>query len=126
MKKEGKPMLCEAHEILVQELDRVKNNQSELYSLDRERREQLSDIQNSITQIREENQNMKNDITELKTDMSSVKADMGTVKQDLASVKTSITKIEANTKKSWEPKDYVAVIVAVLAMAGTVLSAILK
>lgn len=131
---EAKVMQCEAHDLLISELERVKNNESQLYELDRKRQTQLADIQSSISEIKVKNQNMENDIQELKTDMSHVKTDMSEVKTDVSEVKAVVTNLDATVNeinkraasKRWQPQDYVAIIVAALALAGTIVTALLK
>ena len=60
------PMQCEAHEILKEELTRVKNDIGEIYSLDREREKVMSEIQSNITELNTKQEIMNKDIMALK------------------------------------------------------------
>lgn len=108
------------------ELERVKDNQSELYELDRKRQQDIATMRSDITEIKTEQKFIKEDVTELKTDMAGVKTDMAEFKTNQKEMQQDIKSIRSSIENHrWQPKDYVAVIVAVLALVGTVLSTVL-
>lgn len=135
---EGEIMKCEAHELLEREINRCKDNEQELYSLDRERSKVMAEIQQDLAEIKANHKNMKEDMQEFKKDMdlvkgglSEVKEDVSGLKTDMSVVKTQVNKIKEITeaqaaKKVWTPKDWAVIIVAALSLAGTVITAILK
>lgn len=134
MQTEDKSMgTCEAHEILLKEIDRVKNNQTDLYSLDRKRAETLSDMQSDIAEIKTDSQHMKQDITELKEKLETVeknqvdmKEDQIEFKSDLKEIKTDMKELKENFKGTrWQPKDICVIIVAIISLLSSVLVCLL-
>lgn len=127
-------MNCEAHALLTEELSRVKDDIGEIYSLDREREKIMSDVQQKITELNVKQETMKNDITDLKTgqanlDTKVTQLDQKVTKidQNTQSMQNDLKAIKENIKENkWQPKDYCVVIVAVLSLAGTLLTCLIK
>lgn len=131
-------MPCEAHNMMENELSRIKDNQSELYSLDRQRQKEIADMTADVREIKAEQQTMKEDINELKIGMSEantkitgldnkvdkINIEMENVKAVTSSMNDKLTQFTAKAK--WQPKDYCVVIVAVLSLIGVIVSAILS
>ena len=103
-------MGSEVQEMLERELNRCKDNEQELYSLDRKRAEQMAEIQK--------------DITEVKTKMDDLETDVAEIKIEVKEIKRITT--ENSQRKKWEPKDYCVVIVALLSLIGTIITAWVK
>lgn len=128
---------CEAHNMIERELSRIKDSQSELYALDRQRQKDIADMTADVREIKTEQQTMKKDVNELKASMSEVnerinKVDnkmdkMGTDISNLNNVVTNINqKVNQMTEnKKWQPKDIALIVVAALSMTGVIVSAIL-
>lgn len=118
---------CEAHDIMYQELQRVKDNQSELYSLERKKSDEMSEIKEDIATLKQSGKTMQQDIEELKNGMEEVKATTSALKTDVKGLKQDMTDIkESIQNKKWKPADYVAIIVAFISMVGTVAVAIIS
>lgn len=129
---------CEAHNIIENELNRIKDNESELYSLDRQRQKEIAEMKADVREIKTEQLNMKKDINVLKngvsetnTRLNKVEKKVDTLQTELESIKDVTTstnnKLEALTKQhKWQPKDYTVVIVAAFSMIGVIISAILS
>lgn len=128
---------CEAHNIMERELNRIKDNQSELYSLDRQRQKDNAEMAADLREIKTEQQVMKKDITELKTSMSEVNDRVNTMDNkmdkmgsDISNLNTVVTNInqkvnQMTENKKWQPKDMALIVVAALSMTGVIVSAIL-
>lgn len=128
---------CEAHNIIERELNRIKDNQSELYSLDRQRQKDNAEMAADLREIKTEQQVMKKDITELKTSMSEVNDRVNTMDNkmdkmgsDISNLNTVVTNInqkvnQMTENKKWQPKDIALIVVAALSMTGVIVSAIL-
>lgn len=131
-------MKCEAHDFLEKEIQRCKDNEAELYQLDREQSKVMNEIQRDVTELKIGTKKMEEDVKQLKTDMAEVKTKVDSqaieteaIKAGMNEIKTEVKEIKSITmkqaeKKHWEPKDYVAVIVAALALIGTIFTATLK
>ena len=129
--------VCEAHNIIERELNRIKDNQSELYSLDRQRQKDNAEMAADLREIKTEQQVMKKDITELKTSMSEVNDRVNTMDNkmdkmgsDISNLNTVVTNInqkvnQMTENKKWQPKDIALIVVAALSMTGVIVSAIL-
>lgn len=119
---------CAAHDLLVSELDRVKDNQSELYELDRKRSDDMSEIRSDIATLKSAGSIMQKDIEDLKTGVTEVKNVTSELKNDIIQVKSSVSGMQLDISKikesiqgkKWKPADYVAIIVAFISMIGTV------
>lgn len=125
-------------ELLSREIERLKNNDQELYSLDRQRAATMSDIQQKVTKIQTEQEAMKEDLQEFKKDLGSVKDKVEVVDSKVDKVETKVDSIQSevsqvkgiiqNTaaKTTWTPKDKAIIIVALISLAGTIITAFLK
>lgn len=125
-------------ELFRAELERCKNNEQELYSLDRQRAAAMSDIQQKVTKISTEQEVIKEDVKEFKKDLGSVvnkvegiesKVDKVEVKVDSIQLEvTQIKKItqEAAERKQWQPKDIAIIVVALISLIGTIVTALIK
>ncbi len=128
---------CEAHNIIERELNRVKDDLSELYTLDRQRQKESAEMAADLREIKTEQQVMKKDITELKTSMSEVNksvnamgSKMDKMGSDISSLNNVVTNInqkvnQMTENKKWQPKDIALIVVAALSMTGVIVSAIL-
>ena len=128
---------CEAHNIIEQELNRVKDDLAELYTLDRQRQKESAEMAADLREIKTEQQVMKKDITELKTSMSEVNEHMNKIDNkmdkmgsDISNLNNIVTNInkkvsQMTEEKKWQPKDIALIVVAALSMTGVVISAIL-
>lgn len=128
---------CETHNMCQKEVDRLKDDVSQLYDLDREQQKYMSEMRADITQIKTDNSYTKNSIAKLQTDMQNVKTDVANVKTDMSDVKVNVSsiekeiktlnkKLENNEKTVWKPKEIAVVIVAALSLIGTLATAILS
>lgn len=127
-------MTCEAHDMIVQELSRMKDDESQLYELDRQRQATAAQMQSDITEIKTEQKQMKKDLKDLgdKMDQNNsrlalVEIQMNTMQSDVAKINENINSISKNlNEKKWTPKEYVTIIVALLSLIGTITVALLK
>lgn len=138
MKPEENNMKCEAHDLLEKEINRCKDNEQELYTLDRKRAQDMAEIKSDIAEIKADHKNMKEDIIEFKKDLNIVKLEQAEMKTDVKDLKKlqEVTQQEVKSlktltenslsKKKWEPKDWTVVIVALLSLAGTIITAFLR
>lgn len=138
MTQENELMKCEAHELLEREIERCKNNEQELYTLDRTRSQTMAEIQQDIAEIKVDSKNMKEDLKEFKQDLSTVKQEQSEVKTDVKDLNKKVEEVQIEVKeikkivektvqkKKWEPKDLAIVIVALLSLIGTIVTALIK
>lgn len=127
-------MKCEAHELLESEINRCKDNEQELYELDRKRAQTMAEIQKDIAEIKTDHKHMKEDIQEFKKDLGAVKSNQSEMKLDVKELKQNMQQVQAEVKdvksllqtKKWEPKDYCVIIVALLSLAGTIITVLVK
>lgn len=94
-------MACDRHEDLVDELKRVKNSQSELYQLDRNKAE-------TMAEIREDVATLKADSKHTKEKVDSLCDEVGEIKESIGKIKTAVE------NKKWSPKDYIALVSTIL------------
>lgn len=127
-------MGCEAHNMLTEDLNRVKNDISDIYQLDRDRVKVMTDIKTDVTELKVKQEKMNEDIKELKKGqteldnkvtkldktVSTINETTNNMQNDIKSIKTVM-----NDSK-WQPKDYVVIIVALLSLAGTIITALIK
>lgn len=127
-------MGCEAHNLLTEELNRVKDDISEIYTLDRVREKTMSEIKEDVTELKVKQNIMNEDIkalkvgqaeldnkvTKLDKTVSTINETTNNMQNDIKSIKTVM-----NDSK-WQPKDYVVIIVALLSLAGTIITALIK
>ena len=119
-------MPMENIDLIQSEIDRVKNNQNELYALDRKKAEVMASIQTDLAEIKVKNQNMENDIAELKTDISDLKKTAAT-KEDVAEIKADVQEIKATiNSRKWQAKDKVAIITAFISLVGVIAVALIN
>ena len=130
--------VCEAHNIIENEINRLKDNDRELYSLDRKRQQEIAEMTADVRVIKNEQQIMKKDITELKSRMDEVNEKTADMCQKVDRITTDIENVKKLTgsmnntlnqymnKPKWQPKDYCVVIVAALSMIGVIVSAVLS
>lgn len=122
MQKELSPM--ETMDLIQSEIDRIKNNQTDLYALDRKRSESMAHIEKDVAESKIKIQNMETDIQEVKSDVAQVKKDMAT-KEDLKQINESIKHInEKLDSRKWQPKDTAAIVTALLSLIGVIFMAI--
>lgn len=119
---------CELHNMCSQELSRLKSDVGNLYDLDRETTKAMNQLMQDVTEIKTNHKNMKEDIKQFQIDMKEVKTDMSEVKKDMSDVKNEMRlisqKLEVKNESKWQPKDKAIVVVAALALIGTVFSTI--
>jgi len=116
-------MTCEAHDLLVKDVERVKNDIGDLYSLDRQAQQDMAEIKQDIAEIKIDNKNIKTDLAEMKENQKEMRQDLQTVTTTINGINDNIQNL---SKNKWQPKDYVAVITSALALAGVVVTAIYK
>ena len=125
-------------ELMQKEIDRVKTNQSELYSLDREKQKVMADIQRDLAEIKTDHKNtkeamseVKKDITQMKTEITDIKNNVQkldqkvtSVEKKVESVKTDlVTEIQNIKQNKWQPKDWTVIIVAIISLLGSIAAA---
>ncbi|MBO7714441.1 MAG: hypothetical protein J6S85_12770 [Methanobrevibacter sp.] len=104
----------EVYKMIMQEIQHIKENQSQLYDMDRQRIETLAEL-------KADNTNMKKDIEEVKDEIREFKDDMKSVKKDISEINTKL-----NNKPRFTGKDIALIIVALIGLAGTILTALAK
>lgn len=141
----------DASELMQKEIDRVKENQSQLYSLDREKQKVMTDIQTDIAEIKAEHKNTKEDMSEVKKDVTEMKREISDINNTVSEVKHKVESLESKfdvtdkkvdavkdevvaeiktlkndmNRNKWQPKDWCVIIVAAFSLIGTLLTAIL-
>lgn len=129
--------ICESHNMYQKEVERLKDDISQLYNLDREQQKYMSELRADITKIKTDNSYTKDSIAQLQTDVANVKTDVANVKTDMSEVKVNVSsiekeiktlnkKLENNEKSVWKPKEIAVVIVAALSLIGTLATALLS
>ena len=104
-------MACERHEYLTNELQRIKNSQAELYSLDRTRTETMAEIREDIATLKAQSKHTKEKVDDLCEEVCDIKESLETIK-------------DAVEKKRWQPKDIIALVTALLSssVVGVIVS----
>lgn len=135
-------------EVLQNELSRVKNDISELYSLDRSRQEGYAEISERLARVETDHANVKVNMADVKNDLDKMKNELTSVKDKVEKVDAKVDRVDSKVdgvnmrvdnlkteliaeihkakETRWQPKDWCIVIVAFLSLAGTVLTAILS
>lgn len=86
---------CGAHEMFANELMRVKQNQTDLYNLDRKKMEEISLMQSKLAAIEEGQKGTKEDVAELKNGQKEMTKEITAVKSDVSDVKLKVEKVES-------------------------------
>lgn len=98
----------------------------------------MAEIQKDIAEIKTDHKNMKEDIqefkkdlAEVKTDQSEMKADVKDLKNEMITLQKTVTEVkdlavQNASKKQWEKKDLCVIIVALISLAGTIITALIK
>lgn len=139
-------MGCEAHAMLVDEVNRVKHDVGELYSLDRDQAKIMAQMGEKIATMETEQKHMRTDIANIQSEVKDVnnkiikvdtkvekvenKVDkldtkVETMASDVASINQKVEKIVKRQSLTWSSKEKALVVVALLSFAGTIFSAIL-
>jgi len=100
---------CESHEQLVTEIQRMHNDMSELYGLDRERGKQLTTISVSVAHIEEKQDALSNKIEQVFVEFE---------RQMNASSATINKLLDNRQEKKWKPANIVALISALGGFSG--------
>lgn len=106
-------MQCEAHELLVDVLNGLKQGQNQLYNLDREKAKEMSDIKESVARLEEST----------RAGFSAVRTwqeefEMKQQARD-AELNGNMTKLLSMTaRRRWTPKTIIALIGAIVGPSG--------
>ena len=127
-------MMCDAHNLLEKELTRIKDNQAELYSLDRQRQQKIAGIQSDVTVIKTKQAQMEQDIKELDLKVTQTNEKVQTVDTKVETINIKVDEMSQDVKfltqkmceKKWTPKDKAPIIVALISLLGTIIVALLK
>lgn len=125
--------MCEAHEMLVNEVNRVKDDISELYNLDRKKIELMSDIQQQVTAQGKEIDVMHEEITELKEQVRKVNDKVEGLDNKVDKLDSSMTLLQTNLQEvkqcvkngTWTPKEKVLLITSIIGFLSAVTVAII-
>lgn len=102
-------MQCEAHELLTEVLDGLKNGQNQLYNLDREKAKEMSELKQSVTRLEE---STKAGFLAVNTWQESFEKKQ--LERD-AALNVNMTKLlAASSRRKWSSK-------AIIALAGAIL-----
>lgn len=111
---------------LLQEITRIKDDERELYALDRERQKVMADIQQDIREIVTEHKSVKKDLETVHKEITGIKNNISEVNSKVSSIETKVDTItQTINNTAWTPKDKGIVIVAVLSLIGTLATALL-
>lgn len=100
---------CESHEQLVTEIQRMHNDMSELYGLDRERGKQLTTISVSVAHIEEKQDALSNKIEQVFVEFEN---------QRNTSSATINKLLDNRQEKKWKPANIVALVSALGGLSG--------
>ena len=106
-------MQCEAHELLVEVLNGLKQGQNQLYNLDREKAKEMSDIKESVARLEESTRAGFLAVTAWQDEFEA--------KQQArdAELNGNMTKLLSMTaRRRWTPKMIIALIGAVIGPSG--------
>lgn len=145
MQTDGKNMGTDYQELLEREINRCKDNEQELYSLDRKRAEDMANIIEKIANITANQTHMQQEMSEFKNDIGQldlkveqlqakfeqVEGKVDNVNREMPELKSEVKEIKKlveiqSQRKKWEPKDYCVVIVAILSLAGSIITTLIK
>lgn len=120
---------CEAHEIVMQEVNRVKESQAELYSLDRKRSEAMLKMQKDIAILKTDGKYTKEAIESLQGDLSEVKKDVSDIKSDIkqfSGIERTVNEMSQKMQsKKWQPKDYCLLVTSILTFVSAIVVALI-
>jgi seryl-tRNA synthetase len=105
------PGTCDAHALLVGEVQRMQNGQNEIYNEIKAVREDMSDRSKEIVALQK-------DVAHLTEGMDEVKAAQNEQNKKLDAIFAALPKAPAR-KSRMTPRLWVTIIVAVLAVAGS-------
>jgi len=120
---------CEAHEIVMQEVNRVKESQAELYSLDRKRSEAMLEMQKDIAILKTDGKYTKEAVESLQGDLSEVKKDVSDIKSDIkqfSGIERTVNEMSQKMQsKKWQPKDYCLLVTSILTFVSAIVVALI-
>lgn len=100
--------VCDAHDLLLQNLDGLKQGQKQLYDLDREKSDKMAEIKESVARLEE---STKAGFTAVKEWQVAFEEKQG--KRD-AELNANMSKlIMLSSRRKWTPKSIVALIGAI-------------
>ena len=131
MQQDGIQM--DAQDLMIQDIMRLKENDKELYDLDRKKTELIMELNTNLKEVVVEQKVIKKDVNELKDKMSKVEtstaatnADVNNLKSDMREVKEDMKEVkQVVTSKKWQPKDIAVIVVAVLALCSSVITTLI-
>lgn len=131
MQQDGIQM--DAQDLMIQDIMRLKENDKELYDLDRKKTELIMELNTNLKEVVVEQKVIKKDVNELKDKMSKVEtstaatnADVNNLKSDMQEVKEDMKEVkQVVTSKKWQPKDIAVIVVAVLALCSSVITTLI-
>lgn len=106
-------MQCEAHELLVDVLNGLKQGQHQLYNLDREKAKEMSDIKESVARLEESTRSGFSAVTAWQESFEKKQLERD------ADLSTNMGKLLSMTaRRRWTPKTIIALIGAIVGPSG--------
>jgi hypothetical protein len=102
--------VCNAHEVFLTMFSEIKASQSELYSLDREKADRLSDIRVSVSELESAT---KAGLLRIEERQTSYNEDVSKSIKDLSIL---VSKIQV--RKRWTPKAIIAIVSSIFGSGG--------
>lgn len=105
--------VCDAHDLLLQNLDGLKQGQKQLYDLDREKSDKMAEIKESVARLEE---STKAGFTAVKEWQEAFEEKQG--KRD-AELNANMSKlIMLSSRRKWSPKAIIALASAIIGPTG--------
>jgi len=105
--------VCDAHGLLIQNLDGLKKGQDQLYNLDREKASQMSEIKLSVARLEE---STKAGFASVKEWQESFEEKQNKRDQELGANMNKLLVLSA--RRRWTPKMVVALLSAIIGPTG--------